>query len=178
MLIRIQNHFDHRVCLGLKRRGQKSLWRRHGEPCSYRDNKVTDRDKITYIYIVDMSDALKSPWIIPPITFYEQYRSCKSLSARARPSACLLGHTDTDRPNLRTTARWRGKALSPSPLFPPLATRSSNYGQLLCARGSPFSRFVRPHPLSAFHSLLPFHPSSVGGSRPQSEASLGRRFCR
>ena len=176
MLIRIQNHFDHRVCLGLKRRGQKSLWRRHGEPCSSRDNRVTNRDKITYIYIVDMSDALKSPWIIPPITFYEQYRSCKSLSAR--PSACLLGHTDTDRPNLRTTARWRGKALSPSPLFPPLATRSSNYGQLLCARGRPFSRFVRPHSLSAFHSLLPFHPSSVGGSRPQSEASLGRRFCR
>lgn len=121
-----------------------------------------------------MSDTLKSPWIIPPITFYEQYRSCKSMSAR--PSACLLGHTD--RPNLRMTARWRGKALSPSPLFPPLTTRSNNYGQLLCARGSPFSRFVRPYPLSAFHSLLPFHPSSVGGSRPQSEASLGRRFCR
>ena len=106
-------------------------------------------------------------------------RTIPLLQVYVRASVGLFARTyRPSRPNLRMTARWRGKALSPSPLFPPLTTRSNNYGQLLCARGSPFSRFVRPYPLSAFHSLLPFHPSSVGGSRPQSEASLGRRFCR
>ena len=142
MLIRIQNHFDHRVCLGLKRRGQKSLWRRHGEPCSYRDNKVTDRDKITYIYIVDMSDALKSPWIIPPITFL---RTIPLLQVSVRASVGLFARTYRYRPSEPPNdgAMARESALA----VPPLSPTRHQIQQLWAA------------PLRARKSLLPLRPS-------------------
>ena len=74
-------------------------------------------------------------------------------------------------------AMARESALAVPPLSPARHQIQQLWAAPLRARKSLLP--LRPsHPLSAFHSLLPFHPSSVGGSRPQSEASLGRRFCR
>ena len=105
-------------------------------------------------------------------------RTIPLLQVYVRASVGLFARTYRPSEPPNDGAMARESALAVPPLSPAHHQIQQLWAAPLRARGSPFSRFVRPYPLSAFHSLLPFHPSSVGGSRPQSEASLGRRFCR